>query len=91
MISQALPQHLRGYLARWKVGEDLRRDLPKNTFYRVRRELRAQLGIDITSPPKAEAAAAAASTLDPVGWDPEPIEEYLFEPGDELRKQYGLL
>jgi hypothetical protein len=29
--------------------------------------------------------------LDSKGWDPEPIEQYLYEPGDELRKQYGLL
>jgi hypothetical protein len=92
MLTNALPQHLRGYLARWKVGEDLRGSLPHNTYYRVRRELLQRAGVDIASAPRADTDHAfTAGTLPPQGWDPEPIEEYLYEPGDELKRSYGLL
>jgi hypothetical protein len=91
MLTQAMPQHLIGYLARWRTGEDLRGHLSKPTFYRVRRELLDQAGVDIASPPNAEASYWRDVGLDSKGWDPEPIEQYLYEPGDELRKQYGLL
>lgn len=93
MLTDALPQHLRGYLARWKVGEDLRRALPHNTYYRVRRELLAQAGVDIASPPVREPTIAhtSAGVLPEAGWDPEPIREYLYEPGEQLLKDYKLL
>jgi hypothetical protein len=91
MLTDAMPQHLIGYLARWRVGEDLRGHLAKNTFYRVRRELLAQAGVDIASPPNVDASISHDVGLDSKRWDPEPIEQYLYEPGEELRKQYGLL
>jgi hypothetical protein len=92
MLTDALPQHLLGYLARWKVGEDLRTKLSKPTYYRVRRELLNHAGVDIASPPSQDTSHAfTAGTLPPQGWDPEPIQELLYEPGDELKRSYGLL
>jgi hypothetical protein len=92
MMTTALPQHLRGYLARWKVGEDLRARLSKPTYYRIRRELLTRAGVDIATPPNSDTDHAFTSgTLPPEGWDPEPIREYLYEPGDELLRSYKLL
>jgi hypothetical protein len=91
MVTEALPQHLLGYLARWKGGEDLRARLPKNTFYRVRRELLKGAGVDIASPPQPDPTIVHNVGLESARWDPEPIKEYLFEPGDELQRSYGLL
>ena len=92
MITNTMPQHLLGYLARWKVGEDLRLKLSKPTYYRVRRELLNHAGVDIASPPNPDTSQAfTQGTLPPEGWDPEPIREYLYEPGDELKRSYGLL
>jgi hypothetical protein len=91
MVTQALPAHLLGYLARWKAGEDLRQALTKETYYRVRRQLLAQAGVDIASPPLAQASIVHDVGLDSNRWDPEPIDELLFEPGDELQRSYGLL
>jgi hypothetical protein len=91
MLTDSLPQHLRGYLARWKVGEDLRTGLSKPTYYRIRRELLTQAGVDIASPPHPEASIVHDVGLDSARWDPEPITEYLYEPADELKRSYGLL
>ena len=92
MTTDALPQHLRGYLARWRVREDLRASLSHNTYYRVRRELLQRVGVDIATPPNPNPDhAAAGGQLPPEGWDPEPLREYLFEPGDELLRSYKLL
>jgi len=91
MVMQAMPQHLRGYFARWKGGEDLRASLAHNTYYRVRRELLRQAGVDIATPPHPEASIVHDVGLESKRWDPEPIAEYLYEPGDELKRSYGLL
>jgi Phage replication protein CRI len=92
MLTETLPSHLLGYLARWKVGEDLRRNLAHNTYYRVRRDLLKHAGVDIASPPNPDTRVAfTAGTLPPQGWDPEPLTEHLYEPGDELKRSYGLL
>lgn len=88
-----------GYLARWRVGEDLRRKLSTATFYRVRSGLLVAVGVDIASaPPPRENAFPATSqrvsaVLDPAGWDPEPIEALLYEPDPEgaLKRSYKLL
>jgi hypothetical protein len=91
MVMQAMPQHLRGYLARWKVGEDLRRTLTLPTYYRIRRELLKHAGVDIAAAPHPDASIVHDVGLESARWDPEPITEYLYEPGDELKRSYGLL
>ena len=92
LMSNALPQHLRGYLARWRVGEDLRQHVPHRTYYRVRRELLQRVGVDIATPPNPNTDHAfKGGELPAEGWDPEPLREHLFEPGDELLKSYQLL
>ena len=35
-----LPTKLRAYYKLWLMGEDLRIDLPKRTYYRIRKELK---------------------------------------------------
>lgn len=87
-----------GYVARWRLGEDLRRHLSKPTFYRVRSGILAAVGIDILSaPPEREKAPLGASPrvsaiLDPSGWDPEPLSAYLVEPDPDgaLKRSYSL-
>lgn len=91
MLTNAMPQHLLGYLARWRTGEDLRARLSKPTYYRVRRDLLTQAGVDIATPPHPQASIVHDVGLDSQRWDPEPITEYLYEPGDELKRSYGLL
>lgn len=92
MLTATLPNHLQGYLARWERGEDLRAALAKPTFYRTRGAILKATGIDIAAPPpERQNADPVAGELDPKGWDPEPIEEFLYEPGDDLAKQYGLV
>lgn len=94
-----LPAHLAGYLARWRTGEDLRRKLARNTFYRTRTAIKAAVGVDIAAPPVKPASDASSAgpgivaALDPAGWDPEPIKAHLFEPdeGGELKRAYRLL
>lgn len=90
MLQAALPSHLAGYLARWKTGEDLRQGLSKATFYRVRGELLKVAGVDIASPPEAFDAPQRMD-LAPEGWDPEPIRELMFEPDQDIKRQYGLI
>lgn len=82
MLESNLPNYLRGSLAMWRTGVDLRTVLPKNTFYRHRRELLEAVGVDIASPPPKRDAPAEipSATLDPAGWDPEPIEGYAWNP-----------
>jgi len=87
-----------GYLARWRLGEDLRGKLAKPTFYRVRSGLLAAVGVDIASPPPvrhspaAGAASGASAVLDPAGWDPEPLAAYVYEPDADgaLKRSYNL-
>ncbi|MGK2915945.1 MAG: phage/plasmid replication protein, II/X family, partial [Porticoccaceae bacterium] len=91
-----LPNHLAGYLARWRCGEDLRACLAHDTFYRTRRALLAACGVDIASPPPAKPvtddespSGTSVSGLDPAGWDPEPLKAYLFEPDPALARAYA--
>lgn len=82
MLEVELPVRLQGVLALWRDGADLRRRMTTRTFYRVRAELLKSVGVDVASPPPKIAAAAEArgSALDPAGWDPEPLEGYLWNP-----------
>ena len=45
-VLDALPTKLRAYYKLWLMGEDLRIDLPKRTYYRIRKELK-EYDIDI--------------------------------------------
>lgn len=93
LIEETLPRYLQGTVAIWRTGRDLRSLLPHNTFYRHRREILGQCGIDIAVPPtKASACLPALPTaLSPDGWDPEPIASRLVEPREGLKQQYPLL
>jgi hypothetical protein len=91
LIEETLPRYLQGTVAIWRTGRDLRTLLPHNTFYRHRREILAQCGIDIAVPPsKASEAATAPVALSPEGWDPEPIASRLVEPRADVKQQYPL-
>jgi II/X family phage/plasmid replication protein len=51
-----LKPHLAGYWSKWRDGTNLKTSLSDRTFYRVRRELLREVGIDIASPaPKRRA------------------------------------
>lgn len=93
LIEQTLAPHLRVKLAAWRSGADLRSMMSRPSFYRVRRELRDAVGVDIASPPPAarDVGADVTAGLDPAGWDPEPLRSHLVEPRGELAGQYGLL
>jgi hypothetical protein len=82
MFEKELPTELRKTLMLWRVGVDLRNDLlPDRTFYRHRRALLLELGVDIASPPPERPAATEIQplALDQPGWDPEPLEGYSWE------------
>ena len=82
MLETGLTTRLRGTLAIWRTGVDLRTVLSKSAFYRQRRELLEMMGVDIASPPPKKEAATEIppATLDPAGWDPEPLEGYAWNP-----------
>lgn len=88
LFEQAMSRHLRGTLAMWERGDDLRAILPRPTFYRHRLAILKAIGIDIANPP-LKAAEAVASELDPAGWDPEPIAGGMVEPRQQLKLEYG--
>lgn len=92
LVESSLDRYLQGTVALWRQGSDLRNLLPKNTYYRHRREILKACGIDISVPPASEVAQETVRTaLDPAGWDPEPIASHLVEPRQDLKAQYGLL
>jgi hypothetical protein len=101
MIEQQLPNHLAGYLARWRTGQDLRQALPHRTFYRTRRAILEACGVDIAEPPPARDPVGSARlpgssvilSPDAPGWDPEPLKAYLYEPDldGKLKRSYGLI
>ena len=45
-VLNALPTKLRAYYKLWLMGEDLRVELPKRTYYRIRKQLK-EYDIDI--------------------------------------------
>jgi hypothetical protein len=92
LIEETLPRYLQGTVAIWRTGRDLRPLLPKNTFYRHRREIMAACGIDIAVPPQrsADGVSMLPVGLSPEGWDPEPIATHLVEPREDLKQQYPL-
>lgn len=92
MIEETLAPRLRGVLALWRQGADLRSVYPKPTFYRHRRELLDAVGVDIASPPPKGDTLASTPTvsggLDAKGWDPEPIESLVYHPDPQLTLAY---
>lgn len=93
LIEDALPRHLKGTVAMWRMGRDLRHELPRPTFYRHRQEILQACAIDIAVPPiqGANPDESARIQLDPAGWDPEPLGSHLVEPREELKRQYPLI
>ncbi len=87
MFESELRRELRKTLALWRTGADARSVLSKNTYYKHRRQLLDYMGVDIASPPPKRAAAteAPATVLDPKGWDPEPLEGYVWDPEGQRR------
>jgi len=87
MFEVELPRKLRMTLELWRAGTDPRSLMGRNTFYFHRRELLKAVGVDIASPPpkKTAAAEAPALVLDPKGWDPEPLEGYVWDPEGQRR------
>jgi len=74
-----LPVRLAGVYARWRTGDDLRRALPRSTFYRYRRQL-LEYGIDIVCPPadpdpviEGHGAGEIRHPLEMTPWVPEPF------------------
>ena len=90
LLEQELPARLHGVLALWRSGADLRRIYPKVTFYRYRNDLMQRLGLDITVPPAPDAPKTARADLDPMGWDPEPLEAHTRDPRPDLVDLYGI-
>ena len=84
MLEKQLKPMAAGYLARWRCGEDLRATLSKTTFYRVRADLMAAVGVDIASKPEKRSSPiyTPSTALESARWDPEPITEFLYVPSD---------
>lgn len=93
LIEETLPRILRGTVAIWRSGADMRSILPKPTFYRHRREILDTCGIDISVPPQklSHGPTNTPVALSPEGWDPEPIYGHLVEPRQNLKTQYPLI
>ena len=81
----------KGVYMRWKNGEDLRKSLPHNTFYRHRRAVLASVGVDISTPPQVSEGKKKPLKIDSdvSGWDPEPLEHRMVTPREELKREYG--
>lgn len=88
MFETELRGELRKTLALWRAGADPRSLLSKNTYYKHRRQLLDYMGVDIASPPPKRTAAteAPSAVLDPKGWDPEPLEGYVWNADGSQRQ-----
>lgn len=91
MFEAALTPRLRMALMAWRAGNDLRALHSKSAFYRMRQELLEAVGIDIAAAPPSLGEVSTRASLDPAGWDPEPLDAHMHAPDPELKKQYGLL
>lgn len=59
------------------------------TLWRYRKAIQAATGVDIAQPRPQEKAPDVSATLDPAGWDPEPLTAAV-EPPHELKAQFPL-
>ena len=94
LLEATLPAHLSLKLSAWRGGADLRDKMSKASFYRVRRDLLAAVGVDVASPPPKREASPVSRVpvvLDEAGWDPEPIASRVVDPRAELAESYRLL
>ncbi len=92
ILEASLPGHLALKLAAWRGGADLRQVLSVSGFYKVRRQLLDQVGVDVASPPLAGSLGVpvGGSGLAPLGWAPAPLAAPYNAPHPDLAKQYGL-
>jgi hypothetical protein len=72
----------------WQHGKDLRAEFSKSGFYKLRSALLTKLAIDIAVPPVVEDSDPVDASLDPVGWDPHPIEHLVHRPSPQLMISY---
>lgn len=91
MSEETLSAQRRMQLAAWRQGLDLRAMLSRNAFYTLRREILRQVGVDVAQPAPAPVRSVVQADLDPVGWDPEPIETLTHHPDEDRKRQYGLV
>lgn len=84
----ASPQAL-GYLARWRLGEDLRVTMNERVFRRWRSRILQEHGIDIAVKPLPSGERSqVGAELDPAGWDPEPLQGAAYTPDPQLTLAY---
>lgn len=84
-IESDLSAQQQGFLAMWRSGTDLRQVLSKSAFYRHRKQLFDNLGVDIASPPVLDTPSTQTAQLNPDGWDPEPLEEFPYDVAEAKR------
>lgn len=85
-----VPPKMQAVLLAWSTGADLRKLYPRPSFYRYRRIILDACGIDIALPPPEASDAPSVpsgASLDPKGWDPEPLDVG-FVPRDEVKRDY---
>jgi len=63
-IKTELPMIVQFTLSRWMGGEDVRHSLPKSTFFRHRRRILDELGLDISSKYEKKSAEAVVFDLE---------------------------
>jgi hypothetical protein len=86
-VLDELSARLKIVVLSWQSGADLRKIMQKQSFYRARREILSKAGIDIAEPKEVESKSQIIELVDK-NWDPEPIQELLFEPDDEITIDY---
>ena len=85
-----MPGHLKMAVIAWRAGNDLRRIYSKNQYYRNLKALRSW-GFDLSVPVfHSESQFLVNPKLDPLNFDPAPIQDLLFEPDPEIRHDFGL-
>ena len=86
-VLDELNMRLRGLVTIWQQGGDLRKMMPKQSFYRARRDVMSKTGIDIAEIREVEEKSYMIELMEK-NWDPEPIQELLVEPDDEITTDY---
>lgn len=93
LFTQGLGGPQRAVYALWQRGmtwEELQAMYPvRMTLWRYRKAIQAATGVDIAQPRPQEKAPDVSATLDPAGWDPEPLTAAV-EPPQELKAQFPL-